>query len=111
MKSHLDPNIAGISRDQLIKLNQNLDNRPPISDYVGVHVRRTDYLPYMAKRYQGVEVRADFFLEAFRRMRGRLANPIFVVTTDDPNWADENLAKEPDVFVASGNAVIFGKKM
>lgn len=67
--------------------------------FVGVHIRRTDYVEYLPTKNLSV-VGAEHYatgMEYFRSRRGDLGNPIFVVATDDLAWAKERFHGD-DVF-------------
>ena len=56
-------------------------------NFVGVHVRRTDYIQWVEKRYQGHPVDQNFFhhcMEEYRRKLG--PDTIFLITSDDIPW-------------------------
>lgn len=57
-------------------------------DYVAVHVRRGDYLkdPYL-----GGMVTLGYFQQALSLLNGLVANPRFVVFSDDVNWCRQHL--------------------
>jgi len=68
-------------------------------NFVGVHVRRTDYIQWVEKRYQGHPVDENFFhhcMEEYRRKLG--PETIFLVTSDDIPWCREHLAGQDVVF-------------
>ena len=57
--------------------------------FVGIHVRRTDYMIWLAKRVKGKLASALYFSAAiawFEKKYGR-ENTIFVVATDDYKWS------------------------
>ncbi|XP_046988555.1 galactoside 2-alpha-L-fucosyltransferase SEC1-like [Schistocerca americana] len=63
---------------------------------VGVHVRRTDYGPYMRKLYPrweeaGVEYYRAAAAEMLRALPARCAGVAFLVTSDDPRWCRRRL--------------------
>ena len=56
-------------------------------DFVGVHVRRTDYIQWVEKRYRGHSVDENFFHHCMTEFRKRLGpDTIFLVTSDDIQW-------------------------
>ena len=58
--------------------------------FVGVHVRRTDYIKFMEERWQmfpGNPVDQNFFHHCMRESRRKLGpNTLFLVTSDDIHW-------------------------
>ena len=74
--------VAGVQR-YLHALQQG---RAPLT-YVGVHVRRTDYLQWVEKRYRGRPVDQGFFLHCMEEYRKTFGPAVvFLVTSDDPAW-------------------------
>lgn len=70
--------------------------------FVAVHIRRTDYIKYLPTKNQtavGVEY-YKFAMNYFRSKRAKFGDPVFVITTDDPQWAVEYLQSD-DVFIAT----------
>ena len=56
-------------------------------NFVGVHVRRTDYIQWVEKRYRGHSVDENFFHHCMKEFRKRLGpDTIFLVTSDDIQW-------------------------
>ena len=56
-------------------------------NFVGVHVRRTDYIQWVENRYRGHPVDQNFFhhcMEEYRRKLGQ--DTLFLVTSDDIPW-------------------------
>ena len=58
--------------------------------FVGVHVRRTDYIKFMEERWEmfpGNPVDQNFFLHCMRENRRKLGpDTLFLVTSDDIHW-------------------------
>ena len=59
--------------------------------FIGVHVRRTDYLTWVRRMFHGVPVGREYFHHAMDYFSRKLSNPVFVVVTDDLTWCKENL--------------------
>ncbi|XP_043199140.1 galactoside alpha-(1,2)-fucosyltransferase 2-like isoform X1 [Amphibalanus amphitrite] len=64
--------------------------------FVGVHVRRTDFVKHMQNFFHGHLVNASFFHSAMSLCRKRYNNPAFIVTSDDKQWCRQHLSA-PDV--------------
>lgn len=70
--------------------------------FASVHVRRTDYLEHIKILYKNASAAPpEFYLNAFTWLKKRVRSPlIFIVLSDDPKWAMENiLSKSPDAFM------------
>ncbi|XP_008047254.1 galactoside 2-alpha-L-fucosyltransferase 1 [Carlito syrichta] len=61
------------------------------STYVGVHVRRGDYLQVMPDRWKGVVGDRDYLRQAMDWFRARHEAPIFVVTSNGMEWCRGNI--------------------
>ncbi|XP_069194654.1 galactoside alpha-(1,2)-fucosyltransferase 1-like [Procambarus clarkii] len=66
---------------------------------VTVHVRRTDYLAHVKNYYKQSPVKDVYYQRAFNFFRNRTHNPVFVVTSDDPEWCKNNF-KDKDIVYA-----------
>ena len=56
-------------------------------NFVGVHVRRTDYIQWVEKRYRGHPVDQNFFEHCMKEFRRKLGpDTLFLVTSDDIPW-------------------------
>ncbi|XP_037675579.1 galactoside alpha-(1,2)-fucosyltransferase 2-like [Choloepus didactylus] len=72
--------------------------------FVGVHVRRGDYVHVMPRVWKGVVADRGYLQEALGWFRARHRSPVFVVSSDDMAWCRENIdASRGDVaFAGSG---------
>ncbi|XP_053462442.1 galactoside alpha-(1,2)-fucosyltransferase 1 isoform X2 [Nycticebus coucang] len=69
--------------------------------FVGVHVRRGDYLQVMPQRWRGVVGDQAYLQQAMDWFRARYEAPIFVVTSNGMEWCRENIdTSRGDVFFA-----------
>lgn len=69
--------------------------------YVGVHVRRGDYIRKMRVVYKGVVADRAYLKSAIGYFRKRYREPIFVVVSDDMQWCRRNIDTSPgDVYFA-----------
>ncbi|XP_069803424.1 galactoside alpha-(1,2)-fucosyltransferase 2-like [Dendropsophus ebraccatus] len=59
--------------------------------YVGVHVRRGDYMKVMAKERMGVIAGKSYLQQAMDYFRQKYANPLFVVTSNGMDWCRKNI--------------------
>uniref|UniRef100_A0A8D0ZZX9 L-Fucosyltransferase n=2 Tax=Sus scrofa TaxID=9823 RepID=A0A8D0ZZX9_PIG len=61
------------------------------STFVGVHVRRGDYLRVMPKRWKGVVGDGAYLQQAMDWFRARYEAPVFVVTSNGMEWCRKNI--------------------
>ncbi|XP_075773693.1 galactoside alpha-(1,2)-fucosyltransferase 2-like isoform X3 [Pelodiscus sinensis] len=67
--------------------------------YVGVHVRRGDYVWEMPQRWKGVVADKAYLDKAMGYFRARYQEPVFVVTSNGMDWCRENIdASRGDVY-------------
>ncbi|KAM5298160.1 galactoside alpha-(1,2)-fucosyltransferase 1 isoform 1-T2 [Glossophaga mutica] len=71
------------------------------STFVGVHVRRGDYLEVMPHHWKGVVGDGAYLQQAMDWFRARHEAPIFVVTSNGMDWCRQNIdASRGDVIFA-----------
>ncbi|KAM9299443.1 galactoside alpha-(1,2)-fucosyltransferase 2-like [Gastrophryne carolinensis] len=71
--------------------------------FIGVHVRRGDYVKYMA-RLKGVVAHKGYFDQSMAYYRNKYKNPLFVVTSNGMDWCKENINNSlGDVHFAGDN--------
>lgn len=91
-------NLADNAEKILIEVAQNRLNLT----YVGVHVRRTDYLYYLWRTRHISAADKEFFFHAMNYFRTKYQNTVFIVVSDDPDWCKSHLGgPEQDVYIAS----------
>ncbi|CAM5131182.1 unnamed protein product [Natator depressus] len=67
--------------------------------YVGVHVRRGDYVQVMDERWKGVVADKAYLEKAMGYFRDKYQEPVFVVTSNGMEWCRENIdASRGDVY-------------
>ncbi|XP_069461332.1 galactoside alpha-(1,2)-fucosyltransferase 2-like [Ambystoma mexicanum] len=59
--------------------------------FVGVHVRRGDYVHVMPKVWKGVLADKAYLKKAMDYFRDRYTSPVFVVTSNDMEWCRQNI--------------------
>ncbi|KAM4015838.1 galactoside alpha-(1,2)-fucosyltransferase 2-like [Anomaloglossus baeobatrachus] len=59
--------------------------------FIGVHVRRGDYVEYMPKVRKGVVAHKGYMDKAMAYYRNKYSNPLFVVTSNGMDWCKENI--------------------
>ncbi|XP_007956312.1 galactoside alpha-(1,2)-fucosyltransferase 1 [Orycteropus afer afer] len=75
----------------------------PPSTFVGVHVRRGDYLEVMPQRWKGVVGDRAYLQKAMDWFRERYEAPVFVVTSNGMKWCQENIDTSRGDVVFAGN--------
>eukprot|EP00092_Neocalanus_flemingeri_P034291 GFUD01037291.1.p1 GENE.GFUD01037291.1~~GFUD01037291.1.p1 ORF type:complete len:422 (-),score=59.72 GFUD01037291.1:46-1311(-) len=76
------------------KLRDELLKRKIVSSnvtWVGIHNRRGDYGQHLKALYNLSLLSADYFNRAMKYFSSHFSNVIFVVVTDDMEWAESNL--------------------
>lgn len=61
------------------------------STFVGIHVRRGDYVTLMNGVYRGVVAHSGFFVEAMEHFTSKYSDVVFVVVSDDIKWCQKNI--------------------
>jgi len=87
--------------------------------YVGVHVRRTDYIGYLKRKYNASPVNPDYFLRQMNVFRNKYKPIMFFVVSDDPVWFELELggdgvvvmktkspAKDPAIMAGCNHSII-----
>jgi galactoside 2-L-fucosyltransferase 1/2 len=59
--------------------------------YVGVHVRRTDYIGYFKREYNAFPAKADYFPRQMNAFQNKYQIVMFVVMSEDPKWCEREL--------------------
>ncbi|KAJ1131516.1 hypothetical protein NDU88_009852 [Pleurodeles waltl] len=59
--------------------------------YIGVHVRRGDYVTTMPNIWKGVVADKGYLEKAMKYFRDKYAEPVFVVTSNGMQWCKENI--------------------
>lgn len=75
------------------------------STFVGVHVRRGDYVHIMPNIWKGVVADRGYLEEALDRFRARYPSPVFVVTSNGMAWCKENIDATRGDVVFAGNGI------
>ncbi|CAB3367260.1 Hypothetical predicted protein [Cloeon dipterum] len=71
---------------------------------VGIHVRRSDYGPYLIRVLNEGLVNATYFKNAMNYYRDNYREPLlFLIVSDDIKWCEENLLVEDDVKIVSAD--------
>ncbi|XP_068099106.1 galactoside alpha-(1,2)-fucosyltransferase 2-like [Hyperolius riggenbachi] len=59
--------------------------------FVGVHVRRGDYVHVMPNKWKGVVADKGYLQKATDYFRNKYENPLFIVTSNGMDWCKENM--------------------
>ncbi|XP_039101397.1 galactoside alpha-(1,2)-fucosyltransferase 2-like [Hyaena hyaena] len=81
-----------------------VNGRQP-STFVGVHVRRGDYVQVMPRVWKGVVADRRYLDQALDWFRTRYRSPVFVVTSDGMAWCRENINGSLRDVVLAGNGL------
>lgn len=106
LHDHLREKAQGLLRQLRLRSTGGLP-----STFVGVHVRRGDYLQIMPRHWKGVVGDRAYLRQAMNWFRARHKAPIFVVTSNGMEWCRENIdASQGDVvFAGDGQEASPGK--
>ncbi|KAM4650438.1 galactoside alpha-(1,2)-fucosyltransferase 2-like isoform 1-T2 [Discoglossus pictus] len=79
--------------------------------FIGIHVRRGDYVNVMPNVWKGVIADRAYLEKAMGYFRNKYENPIFVVASNGMDWSKENIdSSKGDVFFSGdGNESTPGK--
>nr|XP_021496028.1 galactoside 2-alpha-L-fucosyltransferase 3-like [Meriones unguiculatus] len=75
------------------------------STFVGVHVRRGDYVRVMPNVWKGVVADRGYLEKALDRFRARYSAPVFVVSSDDMAWCRKSISSSLGDVVFAGNGL------
>nr|XP_027776321.1 galactoside 2-alpha-L-fucosyltransferase 2-like isoform X1 [Marmota flaviventris] len=73
--------------------------------FVGVHVRRGDYIRVMPQVWKGVLADRGYLQQALDWFRARYHSPLFVVTSDDMAWCRQSIDSSRGDVVFAGNGL------
>ncbi|XP_058901364.1 galactoside alpha-(1,2)-fucosyltransferase 2 isoform X1 [Kogia breviceps] len=73
--------------------------------YIGVHVRRGDYVRVMPNVWKGVVADRRYLQQALDWFRARYPSPVFVVTSNGMAWCRENIEASRGDVVFAGNGI------
>ena len=75
-----------------VNKKKNIRITPDDCDLVGVHIRRTDHLEF--EKLNGADpLKPRYFVQAMESYSDKLQHTIFVIVTDDPEWARAEVHK------------------
>ncbi|XP_067653823.1 galactoside alpha-(1,2)-fucosyltransferase 2-like [Haliotis asinina] len=86
---------------------QNVSYTPPVNlTYIGMHVRRGDYLSSLSKRQGRITPPAEYYIHAMRYFRAIFPSTLFVVAGDDGSWVNRNIGALDVVVVQRDSAEV-----
>jgi galactoside 2-L-fucosyltransferase 1/2 len=71
--------------------------------YVGVHVRRTDYILYLKFNYNISPAKPVNFRRQMNVFRNKYQRVLFVVLSDDPKWCERELRGDDDMVMKTNS--------
>lgn len=69
--------------------------------FVGVHVRRTDYIGYLMRKHNAGPADVGFYKSAMEHYERKYRDVVFVVVSDDPSWCWKVFGRKGNVYVTS----------
>ncbi|KAF5299475.1 hypothetical protein FQR65_LT01056 [Abscondita terminalis] len=69
--------------------------------FVGVHVRRTDYISYLSRKYSMLPANTSYYYGAMKYFEEKYTNVIFIIVSDDPAWCIKKFSKKRNVYITS----------
>jgi hypothetical protein len=73
------------------------------SNSVSLHVRRGDFITNPKARELHAVCDVDYYFEAIEKIRTRVHAPFFIIFSDDPNWAKEQIGNHVPCLIVSGH--------
>lgn len=92
-----------IKRKLLEKSQQILRtvNRNRYKIFVGVHIRRTDYIGYLWRKHCVLPAGVEFYNAGMRYFEQKYKSVLFVIVSDDPSWCHDNFGRKQNIYIAS----------
>ncbi|CAG9768176.1 unnamed protein product [Ceutorhynchus assimilis] len=69
--------------------------------FIAVHVRRTDYIGYIARIYGDSAASRQFYVKAMKYYENKFPNCLFIFISDDPTWCYQEFGNRENVYVTS----------
>ncbi|CAG9768177.1 unnamed protein product [Ceutorhynchus assimilis] len=69
--------------------------------FIGVHVRRTDYITYIGSKFGDSAASRQFYIKAMNYYEDKYPNCLFIFISDDPAWCYQEFGKLENVYVTS----------
>lgn len=69
--------------------------------FVGVHIRRTDYIGYLWRKHLVKPAGVNFYISGMKYFEEKYGNLIFIIVSDDPIWCQHQFGKKENVYITS----------
>lgn len=101
-KDSKDKVISGFTfREQLNKQNLKIKDIAENENSISIHIRRGDYVTNPeASKVHGNICDLDYYKKAIDFLNNEISNPVFIVFSDDIEWASSNLKLNNSHFVS-----------
>ena len=91
LQNKIDRRLRGMAKKYYDK--KSLKSMKDVT-FIGVHIRRTDHLEFMKKKYAQEPLEEDYYNDAMDYFQEEYDNCVFVVISDDIKWAKKKLDRE-----------------
>ena len=88
--------LSTLAKGNSLTLSKRRADTP--ATFINIHVRRTDYINFIAERYKGHQVNENYFFHCIEKFLKEDSNSIFLVTSDDIGWCREHLQHDKVFF-------------
>jgi hypothetical protein len=85
-------------------LSNRLPTYEPVS-LVFVHIRRGDYLTWPSRESPAI-LSLDWYLTAMDELSAAVVSPVFIITTDDPLYANDIFKGRPSILISDNNQYV-----
>lgn len=93
-KKSLRDKANGLLKRAAVSSFNQTSHQQPIT-YVGVHVRRTDYIGYLWQRIRAKPAPISYYFNAMNYFSAKYERPIvYVVVSDNIEWCKYNFEKQ-----------------
>lgn len=92
-----------INKSQRILYNANKKIKANI--FVGVHVRRSDFIGYLWRKYAAKPANETFYFKAMSHFERKYKKILFIIVSDDPKWCSEKFSNRNNIYIASRNGL------
>ncbi|XP_063588178.1 galactoside alpha-(1,2)-fucosyltransferase 2-like isoform X2 [Penaeus indicus] len=96
------PSLRKQANDILTHVKRKVKTKSPEITFVGVHIRRTDYIKYI-KKYNTTIPSQAYYVRAMKYYREKYSHPVFIMASDDPKYCKKAFKTFKDVVVIQGN--------
>lgn len=96
------PSLKKQANDILTSVKNRMKMKSQEITFVGVHIRRTDYIEYI-KKYNTTIPSRGYYVRAMQYYREKYSRPIFIMASDDPVYCKRTFKAFKDVVLIHGN--------